>query len=63
MNRKLKARLVELDIKQKDLAEELGVRLGTVSGVINGHHTSSRIKTHIAKRVGKPYEWCWGKAA
>ena len=63
MNRKIKALLVERGIKQKDLAEELGVLLATVSGVINGHHSSARIKQHIAKRLDKPYARLWGKAA
>ena len=63
MNRKVKALLVERGIKQKDIAEELGVLLSTVSGAINGHHESRRIKTYIAKKLHRPYEKLWGKAA
>jgi transcriptional regulator with XRE-family HTH domain len=63
MNRKIKALLIERGIKQKDIAAELGVLLSTVSGVINGHHSSHRIKEHIAKKLHKPYEKLWGKAA
>ena len=63
MNRKVKALLVERGIKQKDLADELGVLIGTVSGVINGHHSSKRIKQYIAKRLGIAYERIWGRAA
>jgi transcriptional regulator with XRE-family HTH domain len=61
MNRIVKALLVKRGIKQKDLAEELGVLLSTVSGVINGHHSSKRIKKHIAEKLDKPYEKLWGK--
>jgi len=63
MNRKVKALLIERGIKQKEIAEELGVKRATVSGVINGFHSSERIKRHIAMRLNKPYERLWGKAA
>lgn len=63
MSRKVKALLVEAGIKQKELAAELSVAEGTISGVINGHHTSRRIKKHIAERLHKPYDRLWGKTA
>ena len=63
MNRKVKALLVERGIKQKDIAEELGVLLSTVSGVLNGHHSSARIRAYITKRLGKSCERLWDKAS
>ena len=63
MNRKIKARLVVLGIKQKDIAEELGVLLSTVSGVIGGHHSSARIRDYITKRLGKGSHRLWDKAS
>jgi len=63
MNRKVKALLVERGIKQKDIADELGVLLSTVSGVLNGHHSSARIKQYITRRLGEPCERLWDKAA
>jgi predicted transcriptional regulator len=62
-NRKVYALLIEHGIKQKDIADELKVKRATVSGVINGHHSSRRIQEYIAKRLNKPYERLWGKAA
>lgn len=61
MNRKVKAMLVERGIMQKDIAKELGVLLSTVSGVINGHHASKRIKKYIAKRLGVSFKKLWGE--
>lgn len=63
MSRKVKALLVEKGISQTAIAAELNVLVSTVSGVINGHHESIRIKEHIAKRLQKPYSRLWGKAA
>lgn len=58
---KVKAILVKMDIKQKDIAAELDVRLSTVSGVINGHHESQRIKKYISELTGVSYQKLWGK--
>ena len=63
MNRKVKARLIEKGITMKEIADELGVLLATVSGVISGHHSSARIKAHVTKRLGKGAERLWDKAA
>lgn len=63
MSRKVKSLLAAADIKQKELAEELDVSAGAVSGVIGGHFESRRIKEHIARRLGKSYRALWGKAA
>lgn len=63
MNRKVKAILIRRNIKQTEIAKELGIKRCTVSGVINGHTDSKRIKEYIAKRVNMDYEKLWGKAA
>lgn len=63
MNRKVKALLIEKGIKQLDIAAELDVSPGVVSGVISGKWESRRIKEFIAIKVGKSYEKLWGKAA
>lgn len=63
MNRKIKALLVEKGIKQKEIAEELAVTPGLVSGVIGGHFNSRRIKQAIADKLKMPYCKVWGKAA
>lgn len=63
MNRKIKALLIEKGIKQKELAEELSITPGVISGVIGGHFESRRVKIHIAQRLGMSYRALWGKAA
>lgn len=63
MNRKVKSILVRRGIKQKDIAEELDLKRSTVSGCINGHNDSKRIKEYIAKRLNMDYVKLWGKVA
>jgi predicted transcriptional regulator len=63
MNRKIKSILVRRGIKQKEIAEELGLDISTVSGCINGHNGSKRIKEYIAKRLNMDYAKLWGRAA
>lgn len=63
MNRKIKSLLVKHGIKQKDIAAELGLTIGTVSGAINGHFESRRVKQHVADLLQKDYDKLWGKAA
>lgn len=60
---RLRSILVDRGITVRQLAKELDVCPGTVSGVINRHHTSKRTKQYIAERLGLPYEKIWGKAA
>lgn len=60
---KIKSLLVENEIKQKTVAQHLGVSRGTVSGVINGHTTSRRIQKHIARLLLLPYKTVWEKVA
>lgn len=41
------------------VARDLRVSPGTVSNVIHGRHTSHRIATHIAGRLGIPVSKLW----
>lgn len=52
----IRALLVKKQIKQIDLATELGVTLPAVNGVINGYWLSRRVCEHIAKRLKRPVE-------
>lgn len=63
MNRKIKSLLVKHGIKQKDIAAELGLTIGTVSGAINGHFKSRRIQQKVAELLSMDYEKLWGRAA
>lgn len=56
---KIKSLLIEKGIKQSDIADEFGVTRGSVSGVINGHSNSKRIKRHIAQQLQLPYAEVW----
>lgn len=55
MNRKIKALLIAKGIKQADIARQLGVTGGTVSGAIGGHHESETVKQKVAELLGIPY--------
>jgi transcriptional regulator with XRE-family HTH domain len=61
MNRKIKALLVSKGIKQKEIAESLGVSHVAVTGVLNGHWKSERVQRHIADMLGKDYTKLWGQ--
>ena len=63
MNRKVKSLLIKNGIKQADIAKELGITRGTVSGAIGGHHESKAIKQKVADLLKLDYEKLWGKAA
>ena len=66
MNRKVRALMVEKGIKQKEIADELGVRAPAVSGVLNGHWPSQRVREAIARRLGmtmKQLDRIWSTAA
>ena len=50
--RKIKAKLIELGVTQKSIADELGVSLAAVSMTIAGKTISSRIRAAVAARIG-----------
>jgi transcriptional regulator with XRE-family HTH domain len=56
MNRKIKAMLIANGIKQADIARQMGVSRGTVSGAIGGHHQSSAVKQAVAQLLGISYQ-------
>ena len=66
MNRKIKAMLIAQGIKQADIARELGVTGGTVSGAIGGHHRSEAVIKKVAELLKtdvEKIERLWKKAA
>lgn len=63
MNRKVKALLIKKGIKQKQIADALGITPGTVSGAIGGHYESRPVKEKVAQLLQMDYEKLWGKAA
>lgn len=63
MNRKVKALLISRGIKQKDIAEALGVTHVAVTGVLNGHWSSERIQRYIADLLKKDYTKLWVQSA
>lgn len=58
---KIKALLVENRIKQKDIADELGITCGAVSAAISGNrrYRSRRVHEAVARRVGLLVEELW----
>lgn len=66
MNRKIKAMLIAKGIKQADIAREMGVTRGTVSGAIGGHHQSKAVMQKVAELLKtdvEKIERLWSKAA
>lgn len=60
VNTKLKLKLVEKGIKQKDLAEELKVTIQSLNGWVNGKNKPSlEMALRIAKRLGCTVEELW----
>lgn len=59
--RKVKALLIENDIKLIDVAREARVNRVTVSIVLTGKGKSRRVQGVIAKMVHRPYEALWGE--
>lgn len=59
----IKSLLVLNGIKQSEIAKQLGIKRGTVSGAVSGQRPSRRIQAAIAKALNKKYEILWGKAA
>jgi transcriptional regulator with XRE-family HTH domain len=60
---KIKALLMEKEIRHKDIAEALGVSNALISGVLGGYFESRRVKQAIADALQMKYEKVWGKAA
>ena len=66
MNRKVRALMVEKGIKQIEIAKELGVGAPAISGALNGHWESERVRKAIAARLGmsmKQLDRIWSTAA
>lgn len=60
---KIRAILVEKEVKQADIARDLAVTRGAVSRVISGHFPSRRIREALAEKAGVPFDKMWGRAA
>lgn len=56
---KIKALLIENDIKIKDVAKKAGVSPTTVSIVLTGKGKSRPVQKIIANMVHRPYEALW----
>lgn len=63
MNLEVKVLMIKKRVSQTAIANKLGVKRSTVSGVVNGHRTSHRIQKAIADECGVSYRKLWGKAA
>lgn len=61
--RKIKALLIERDIKIKDIAALAGKSPTTVSIVLTGKGKSKLIQETISCALNLPYEQLWGRAA
>lgn len=57
-----KAQMVLREIRQVDLAAELGVTQGTISLVVSGERRSAAIEQAIAQKLGMPVEVVFGPA-
>jgi len=60
---KIRALLIEHQVKQTDIAKELGVTPAAVSRVIRGDYKSRRTQEAIATKVRVPFEKMWRTAA
>ena len=59
--RKIKAMMIERGIKQKDIAQALGVTRACISVVLNGYQNSKRVKAAIAEALNIKYEALWAE--
>ena len=55
MNRKIKGMMISKNVKQADIARDLKVSRGTVSGAIGGHHESEPVLQKTAELLGITY--------
>ena len=59
----IRALLIKRQIKQVDIATELGIKRAAVSGAISGHWQSRRVCEAIAKRLDLPLKKLFPKLA
>lgn len=52
--------LIENDLTQKKLADLLGLKVTSVSIVINGYSNSYVVRAALAVLTCKPYQYLWG---
>lgn len=52
--REIRAHLILSGVRQKEIADQLGVSKASVSRVIDGHSRSARIQLAIARAIGRP---------
>lgn len=55
----IKSLLVLNGIKQSEIAKQLGMKRGSVSGAINGLRKSRRVQQAVADALGKDYKTLW----
>jgi transcriptional regulator with XRE-family HTH domain len=56
MNRKIKAMMIDKGVKQVDIAKQLDITKGTVSGAIGGFHKSEAVMLRLAELLGVSYQ-------
>lgn len=56
----IKSFLWKHNIRQRDIAVDLGITAATVCDVINGRTTSRPVMEYIAKRISKDPKRIWG---
>ena len=59
----IRALLIKRQIKQKEIADELGLKECSVSGAISGRWQSRRVCEAIAKRLDMPLKRLFPKLA
>lgn len=55
----VKKELIEQEMKITDIADAIGYSREHVSGVINGHHDSPKVKKMIALVLRKDFDFLW----
>lgn len=55
MNYPIKELLAKHNIKMKDIADSLDIKLASVSGALNGHHESRPVKRRLAEMLRMDY--------
>lgn len=62
LNKRIRKRLIDLDLSVTKLAEMIGLTREHVSNVISGHIKSKRCRKLIADALGKTVDELWGEA-